>query len=173
MCDVVSSMMNLIATVQRKCPGGVFSKERESLSHASQALGRAPKPNHRISVGSQSQATQGKQTLEQIQLLLLLGSTTIGHIGYRSSKQHRILLASLLVATDSAQTFVMTTQQPSPKRNRFRPATSSESRVFTRTSSEQAGDRYGIEDDTTWKVFGVAARVRQSECESLFESVLT
>lgn len=34
--------------------------------------------------------------------------------------------------------------------------------MFTRTSSEQAGERYGIEDDTTWKVFGVGARVRQS-----------
>ena len=56
-----------------------------------------------------------------------------------------------------------TTQPPTPKRRTFNPTTSSHARLFTRTSSEQAGERYGIEDDTTWKVFGVGARIRQSE----------
>jgi hypothetical protein len=37
MCDVVSSMMNLIATYgPAQVSRGVFSKESDSLSHASQ-----------------------------------------------------------------------------------------------------------------------------------------
>lgn len=59
-------------------------------------------------------------------------------------------------------------------KRRFRPV-ASDSRVFTRqTSSEMAGERYGIEDDMTWKVFGIGAKVRQSEsllCYDCVESV--
>jgi hypothetical protein len=52
MWDVVSSMIDLIATVQRKCPGGVFYGERLCFL-TRHKLGRARRSLN-LSVGSQS-----------------------------------------------------------------------------------------------------------------------